>query len=283
MLKLGRVTLMAASCAAGLLTAVAAVAQTPAPPQAASPAAPAATRPAFADYQPGDVRVYMSPALRNAMDKVRPQAEAAVGRKLVIEMSQAALLQKGIEDGQPFEVALLTKPVMDAVVTKSRVIPASQALLADAPLGMAARGDLSKIDMKTSAAMKKTLLGAKGVRRNYGVGASVPLVEHVVKTLDVDAQLKDKYIAMVGAPQPIPEQILAPGEYELMLNMASEVMGRPGWTYISAVPRDLRLPTIYVAGVGPLGDQQTARALITFLKGPVFTKALVDTGMEPIS
>lgn len=280
MLKFRRMTLTAAACAAGLLAASAAVAQAPANPPAAAPAPPAAP---FAGYKPGDVRVYMSPALRAAMDKTKPQAEAAIGRKLVIEMSQAALLQKGIEEGQPFEVALLTKPVMDAVVVKNRIVPASQVLLADLPLGMAARGDLSKVDIKTSTAMKKTLLGAKGVRRNYGVGASVPLVEHVVKTLDVDAALKDKYIAMVGAPQPIPEQTLAAGEYEVMLNMASEVMGKPGWTYVSPVPPDLRLPTIYAAGVGPLGDQATAKALMTFLKGPVFTKALADTGMTPIS
>lgn len=279
MVKFSLATLRAASCAAGLLTASAAIAQAPAQAPAAAPAAP------FAAYKPGDVRVYMSPALRAAMEKAKPQAEAAIGRKLVIEMSQARLLQQGIESGQPFEVALLTEPVMTEVVAKNRVVPASPVKLADAPLGMAARGDLSKVDMKTSAAMKRTLLGAKGVRRNYGVGASVPLVEHVMKTLGVDTELqaKGKYIAMVGAPQPIPEQVLAPGEYELMLNMASEINQKPGWTYISAVPNDLRLPTVYVAGVGPLGDQATAAALMKFLKGPVFTKALVDSGMEPMT
>jgi molybdate transport system substrate-binding protein len=273
---------MAASCAASFSMAAAAFAQAPAAPSA-NPAAAAETRPAFAAYKPGDVRVYLSPALRVAMDKARPHAEAALGRKLVIEMSQAALLQKGIESGQPFEVALLTKPAMDEIVAKGFVAPETHVKLAQVSLGMAARGDLSKVDVKTAASLKSTMLGAKTIRRNYGVGASVPLVEHMIKTLQVEDAIKDKIIPMGPGIAPVPNQPLTGSEYELVFNMASELPSYVGWSPYATLPQDVRLPTQFAAGVGPKGDRALGEALMTFLKGPVFTQALVDSGMEPIS
>lgn len=281
MVKLRRMTLTAASCAAGLLAAFAAFAQTPgnsqAPPPAAAPAAP------FASYKPGDVRVYLSPALRAAMEKARPQAEAALGRKLVIEMSQAALLQKSIESGQAYEVALLTKPAMDEIVAKGFVVPATHVKLAQVALGMAARGDLSKVDVKTAGSLKSTMLGAKTIRRNYGVGASVPLVEHMIKTLQVEDAIKDKIIPMGPGIAPVPNQPLSGSEYELVFNMASELPSYVGWSPYATLPPDVRLPTQFAAGVGPKGDRAIGEALMAFLKGPVFTKALIDSGMEPLS
>src|SRR5215472_677513 len=65
-----------------------------------------------ADAKPGDLRVIATAAIREPLDAVLKQAEAAVGKSIVAEYGSArGNLREKISSGQDFEVALLLPDV----------------------------------------------------------------------------------------------------------------------------------------------------------------------------
>jgi molybdate transport system substrate-binding protein len=251
--------------------------------QAQAPAQAAAPVIHFAKAKPGDLRVFMSGAMRPALDPVHSQLEAAVGRAVIFEVRQARALQTAIEEGAAFEAAMLTQGAMEALAKAGKVAPASLVHLADNPLGVTARGDLSKVDVRTPEGLKRTMLGAKAIRRFYGVGATVPLTDHVIEKLGVGEAIKDKLnkpgegFGQSRTPTP-----LAPGEYELDFTLVSEINPRPGWSNLGVVPESLRIPNVMTAGVSHSAHPEHAAKLIAFLRSPLFKNALAATGMRPL-
>lgn len=238
----------------------------------------AQARPHFADAQPGDVRVYTSTSLRPAFERVAKQLHAAVGRKVVVEARQARALQDSIASGMPFEAAVLTKPSMEALAKSGHVTKLVD--VGDNTLGFQARGDVAKLDVSTPDALKKTLLGAKSIRRFYGAGVTVAPTDHLIKTLGVEEEIQDNLAPQSFGPRT--EVVLGPGEYELDISLRSEIGPRPGWTYIGVAPKAVALPNVMTAGVSATAHPEHAEKLIAFLRGPEFKSALAATGLEPL-
>lgn len=262
---------------AAAILAVGALALTLLRGREASARAPAGS--AIAAAKAGEVRVFVSGALKAPLEAARDEAQAAIGRTLVFRVGQSRVLQAEIEAGQPFEVALLAKPVIDEMIARGEVALGSETHIARVPLTIGVRGAVSKADVGTPEALRKTLLGAKAIRRFFGVGASVPGVEHLLNELEVQEQLRARMIAL-GVNQSVRHVPLASGEYELVINLSSEVLSMNGWTYLGPVPAAYQLPVLLSAGVGSKGDVDAAAALISFLKRPAFERALRASGMS---
>ena len=72
--------------------------------------------PKVADAKPGDVRLLVTAAIREPLNAVLKQAEAAIGKPIVAEYGSArGNLKDEILKGQDFEVALLLPDVDDEI------------------------------------------------------------------------------------------------------------------------------------------------------------------------
>jgi molybdate transport system substrate-binding protein len=230
------------------------------------------------DAAPGDVRLFVSGALRAPIAAVTPQLGEATGHTVVTQVSESRVLQKAIEDGQPFEVALLTRPVIEDMIAKGRVLPGTRVDLATVRVGVAVRGNAPTLNIRTAEGLKKAILGAHSIRRFYGLGASVPTLDKLFAMLDLNEVTKEKIVAL-GAGQPTPETPLAPDEYELIINLASEVIPLKDWRYLGLIPEQFQVPVYLSAGVGTLGNAEAAKRVVAVLKTPAFQSALDAVGM----
>ncbi len=230
------------------------------------------------DAAPGDVRLFVSGALRAPVAAVAPLLDQATGHPVVVQVSESRVLQQEIESGQPFEVALLTRPVIDEMIAKGKIVPGSRVDLATVRVGVAVRGDAPALDIATPEGLKRAILGSHGIRRFYGLGASVPTLDKLFAALSLDEVTKDKIIAL-GAGKPMPEEPLAAGQYELFINLVSEVIPLKGWKYLGQIPEQYQLPVHLSAGIGTGGDVKAAHAVIDVLKGPAFEAAFTADGM----
>jgi molybdate transport system substrate-binding protein len=222
----------------------------------------------------------VSGALRAPLLNVKAQAEQAVGHSIFMEAGESRMLQSDIESGQPFEVALITRPVIDEMVRKGRILPGSDLDVGVVRVGVAVKGDIpADTDISTPSGLKKAMEGAASVRRFYGVGASVPTLDNLFTKLQIGNSLDGKIVAL-GVGRPAPEPDLKPGEYEMMINLASEVIPMKGWKYLGLIPEQFQMPVVMSAGIGSSGDANTARALLSFLKSEQFGQALKANGMS---
>lgn len=243
------------------------------------PALAQGTAPAkLADAKPGDIRLFVSGSMRAPMLAIQGQLEKATGRKVVMESSESRTLQREIEAGQPFEAALMITPVVQDMIQKGKIVAGSDKMVAVVRVGVSVRGDAPKLDVTTPEGLKKAILGAHSIRRYVGVAASVPITNNLFAKLDLGAATKDRMVDLDSGNIP-PEAPLAPGQYELIVNLISAIIPMKGWTYIGAIPEQFQMPVFHSAGLGVAGDRALGAKVIAMLDSPEFEAALTANGI----
>ncbi len=234
-------------------------------------AALAQSGPTAAKANPGDVRAMVTAAIRGPMDAVMAQAQAAVGKPLVVQYGSArGNLKNDILAGQDFEVALLLPDVDAQTLAAGKIVPGAYEI-ARVPIAFGLRGDAA-VDVSSPAAVKKTLLAAKAVRYSP-TGAALMTVRKVLGDLRIADKISD-VSAMRGTA------VLNPGEYEINIYPLSEILPNKALKNLGPVTPSLQVPAIITATIGKnANDPAAARALIVFLQGSTIDAALKDSGM----
>ncbi len=231
------------------------------------------TGPKVADAKPGDVRVIATAAIRDPLNAVLKQAEAAIGKPIVVEYGSArGNLKDEILKGQEFEVAMLLPDVDDEILAAGKIAP-GRFEIARVPVAFGLRGEASNLDVSSPEAIKTAVLHAKSIKYSP-TGAALMTVKKILSTLDIADKIRDSS----ATRQEIP---LATGEYEINIYPLSEIIPNKKLKNLGAVIPPLQVPAIIEATVGRnAADPKAAHALITFLQGPAIDQPLHDYGME---
>jgi len=105
--------------------------------------------------------VMSSVAARSVMDELGPQFERASGVVLSFRYDTAVALQRAMEDGARFDVAVLTSPVMSTLTVANRIAGAGQAAFASALIAIAVKHGAPKPDISTREMFVQALLSAE--------------------------------------------------------------------------------------------------------------------------
>jgi molybdate transport system substrate-binding protein len=231
------------------------------------------TGPKVADAKPGDVRVIVTAAIREPLNAVLKQAEAAIDKPIVAEYGSArGNLKDEILNGQDFEVAILLPDVDDEIQAAGKIAP-GRFEIARVPVAFGRRGEAPNLDVSSPAAVKAAMLNAKSVKYSP-TGAALMTVRKILSTLDIADKIHDSSTVRGEVP-------LAAGEYEINIYPLSEIIPNKKLKNLGAVIPQLQVPAIIEATVGKsAADPKTAFALIKFLQGPAIDQALKDYGME---
>jgi molybdate transport system substrate-binding protein len=226
----------------------------------------------LADAKPGDLRVIASAAIRLPLDGVLKQAEAALGKKVVVKYGSArGNLKDEILNGQDFEVALLLPDVDEALVKAGKILSETHEI-ARVPIAFGLRGDAPQLDVSTPDAVKATLVKAKSVKYSP-TGAALLTVKKILTDLQIGDQIKNSSTR----PNEVP---LGPGEYEINIYPLSEIIPNTKLKNLGAVIPALQVPSVMEASIGAHAtDVTAARALIRFLQGPAIDAGLKENGM----
>jgi molybdate transport system substrate-binding protein len=229
--------------------------------------------PKVVDAKPGDVRMLVTAAIREPLEAVLKQAEAAVGKPIVAEYGSArGNLKDEILKGQDFEVAILLPDVDDEILAAGKIAP-GRFEIARVPVAFGLRGAAPNLDVSSAAAVKAAMLNAKSVK--YApTGAALMTVKKILSTLDIAGKIHDSSTVQTEVP-------LAAGEYEINIYPLSEIISNKTLKNLGAVIPQLQVPVIIEATVGRnAADPKAARALVTFLQGPTIDQSLKAYGME---
>jgi len=226
-----------------------------------------------ADAKPGAVRVLVTAAIREPLNAVLKQAEAAIKKPIVAEYGSArGNLKDEILKGQDFEVAILLPDVDDEIEAAGKIAP-GRFEIARVPVAFGLRGEAPNLDVSSPAAVKAAMLNAKSVK--YApTGAALMTVKKILSTLDIGGKIHDASTAQTEVP-------LAAGEYEIDIYPLSEIIPSKTLKNLGAVIPELQVPVIIEATVGRnASDAKAAHALVAFLQGPAIDQALKNDGME---
>src|SRR5260370_30511993 len=101
--------------------------------------------------------------MKAGVEELDPKLEAPADHKLVVKYGLAASLKQRIRDGEVFDVAFVTPPVMDDLIADGRISRDTRATIARSGLALAIRTGTRRPDIGTVDAFNRALPRAKSI------------------------------------------------------------------------------------------------------------------------
>jgi len=239
----------------------------------------AASLAAAAPANAAEVKVIASTAIKTALEALAPQFEAASEHKLVIAYGASARLVPEIENGRPFDLAILSASVTDALIGSGKLVPATRIDIARSGAGVAVRQGTPRPDIGTVDAFRRTLLAAKSLGYS-DTGAAGQFLAGMFQHLGIADEMKPKL--KLAQPNKPSLQALADGEIDLNIPQISEAISFPGVDLVGPLPAELQVYTVLPAAVAArAANPEAAKALIRFLRDTGAVSVIKAKGLEP--
>jgi molybdate transport system substrate-binding protein len=225
-----------------------------------------------------EINVLCSNGLRAVVDDLVPQFEQKTGHKVKLTFEPSTAIQKRIEAGEAFDLAVMTTALIDQEIKAGKLTSDSRTIIARSGLGLSIKAGAKKPDVKTAEAFKQALLSAKSI--TYATaGASAAPFEALVEKLGIAAQVKPKYKLRETASQV--GEIVANGTVEISVAPVSEILPVKGVELVGAFPADLQSYVVMTAGINTRAKEKAgAKAFVDFLMSPGNSATVKAKGME---
>ena len=229
-----------------------------------------------AQTQAAEIKVLASTAMKTVLEEVGPQFEKATGDRVAFTFAPAAVLRTNIDQGAPFDVAILTMPLTNALADEGKV-GSARTTIAHSGIGVAIHKGAPKPDISTTEAFKQALLNAKSLGFT-AAGASGVYLKTLFEKLGIADDLKPKIKLLQGGAG----EAAANGEVEIGLTQISEILPYANAELVGPLPADIQTYTYFSGAVSAASKEaNAATAFIKFLSAPAALAVIKAKGMEP--
>lgn len=224
------------------------------------------------------VHVLASNGVKAVIEDLQKQAEQAIKRPLAIEYDTSSVVKKRIEDGAAFDVAILTSDVIDDLAKAAKIDPGTRMEIARCGIGVGVRAGAAKPDIKTSDALKKTLLASKSITYAQN-GASRTYILQMFDKFGITDVMKAKTVLEQGSDGS--NARVADGTAQMILTLVSEILPAPGVQLVGPLPNDVQHYVNFAMGTSKNSKNTDAdKALTKFLSSPAVEGTLKAKGMQ---
>jgi molybdate transport system substrate-binding protein len=225
-----------------------------------------------------ELKIFGSRVTRMVLGDVGPGFEQATGNRLTVVTDVAAVMKRRIEQGEPFDLAVLVDFQADELIRHGLLVPGSRADVMKAGIGVAVKRGAVKPDISTVAAFKQTLLNAKSITY-LKEGASTRHLDKVLAGLGIADALKSKTIK--PATESVSEMVAA-GEAEIGIIVIPNILSVGGAELVGPLPEEIQSWITFTAAVSQQSDNQSAaREVIRLMQSPAGVQSIRKNGMEP--
>jgi len=224
------------------------------------------------------LRVLSTHAVMEVLQSLTPAFERDSGVTLSVSYDPANVLKQRINGGEPFDVAIVTRAVLDDFTNRSIIQPNSRTDLGRSGLGVSVRKGAPKPDIRSVEDFKRTMLAAKSVVRSKD-GTSGIYFEQLLERLGIAGAMRGK---VVLGPSGRVATLVAKGEVELAVQQVSELLPVEDADFVAPFPEELQLYTMFSAGVGTASQApDEGQKLLRALTAPAARALFKAKGLEP--
>ena len=224
-----------------------------------------------------NITVLCSQSLRTALDELIPQFERASGNRLHVTYATSAILKAQVEMGKPFDVVILTPPLITALIQQDKVADGTATRLAGTGVGVAVKKGAARPDIGSPEALKRALTGAGSVAYSTS-GASGAVFDAALQKLGIADEVKARGKAI---PNGLTGEVVARGEADLAVQLMPELMSVSGVDVIGPFPTEVQSFVVLTGAISSTADKARAEAFLTFLKVPAAKAIIRAKGLEP--
>ena len=230
-----------------------------------------------------EIKVLTAGAYKQVVLALVPAFEQQTGHKVSVDNGTAGELQKRIDGGEAFDVAVISPVVVDALIDKGRIVRGSRHDLATVGVGVVVKEGTPKPDIGSVEAFKQAMLAAKSVAYidPKSGGTTGIYIEKLMERLGIGDAVRAKAKLKMGG---YVADLVVSGEAEIGLHQISEIVPVKGAVLVGPLPKEIQNITTYSAGLSTTTrSQDAAQALIKAFSSPEAAKLLKSKGMEPVT
>ena len=225
----------------------------------------------------GEITVLSPDGMRSVVEALAPQFERTTGHTLHLTFGIASALRRQIEAGEPFDVAILGEPSIDALITQGKLRADTRTNVTRSGIGIAVRVGTPKPDIRTVEALKRALLATPSITYNKEALSGIYFAS-LLERLGIAEAMHPKTKFGAG----FVAALVAKGEAEMAVQAMSDHLAVQGVELVGPLPAEVQHYVVFTAGVGAdVNDPRPAKELITFLTAPSAVPVLKAKGLEP--
>ena len=215
-------------------------------------------------------------ATRRLLGEMIAQFEKTSPHRVALESVGGLDAAKRVRAGEPLDVVVLAREVIDDLIGAARIVEGSRVDVAVSAIGVAVRSGTPHPDISSADGVRAAVLAAR--RIGYSTGPSGQYLAKLFASWDPDGRLEDRIIvAPVGVPV---GSLVARGDIDLAFQQLSE-LGGDGIDVVGQLPPDIQMMTTFSGGVARASAQpEAARALLAFMGSPALTPIKREHGMD---
>ena len=215
-------------------------------------------------------------ATRRLLGEMIAQFEKTSPHRVALESVGGLDAAKRVRAGEPLDVVVLAREVIDDLIGAARIVEGSRVDVAVSAIGVAVRSGTPHPDINSADGVRAAVLAAR--RIGYSTGPSGQYLAKLFASWDPDGRLEDRIIvAPVGVPV---GSLVARGDIDLAFQQLSE-LGGDGIDVVGQLPPDIQMMTTFSGGVARASAQpEAARALLAFMGSPALTPIKREHGMD---
>lgn len=228
-----------------------------------------------------EVKVATVGAFRPIVSTLAPEFERRTGDTLVEVHDTAGALLRRIEDGESFDVAILTVSALTDLAAHGKVTSGETARLARVGIGVVVKDGAPMPSIDSVDAFKQALLAAPSVAYidPAAGGSSGVYLSQLFQRLGIADAIKAKAVLVQGG---LVGDRVAMGDAAVGLQQISELLAAKGVRLVGPLPDAIQNYTLYAGGVSATTTHsEAAERLLNFLQSDVAIALLREKGMEP--
>lgn len=222
--------------------------------------------------------VLSSAGARSVMEELGPEFERLSGVQLIFCYDSAVALAKSIEEGNQFDIAVLTPSVISTLASSRMISDGDHRLLASVGVGVAIRRGAPKPDISTPDKLIAAFLAATRISFP-AIGASGDHFRQVVDDLGLSTSLKEKLEPVRGLKE---IELVAQGRATLGVQLISEIIAVDGVELVGPFPDPLQKITELMLVTSRNGSKnEFASSFVEFLSSEHARRIIENKGMTP--
>ncbi|MBV1698314.1 MAG: substrate-binding domain-containing protein [Hyphomicrobiales bacterium] len=226
-----------------------------------------------------EIVVLSGGAMRRFMTEAVPLFERASGHRVAIRYAPTREMKAEIEAGAAFDVALLPRSAIDALVQSGKVASDTPIDVVRSLVGLMVRTGSAEPDIGTVDKFIGVLRQAKSI--SHSTGPSGQYVGALLERLGLSAEMKEKTVLAIGRPV---GEVIAGGEAEIGMQQIIENQPVAGARLVGPLPAALGNFVAYTAGFAAgVPGRSAVRDFVGFLASSAVAGVIRAKGMEPAS
>jgi len=228
------------------------------------------------------IRILSAGAAQAVVEKIATAYTSETGNGVKAEFSAVGAMKARVIAGEPVDVIVLTGALIDELAASGHVAAGSRSDLGTVATGVAVRAGTPLPDVSEARKLRENLLAAtKVVCPDPATATAGKAVMQVLGRLGIVAQVQPRMQYFPNGYAAMKWLAESHGVLEMGITQVTEIYPNPGVTYAGPLPGDLKIKTVYSAGVAARAQNPDgARDFIAQLTAPASRAVLAQAGYE---